>query len=90
MLVLGYYNYHHEGNETNIFRTKRIFRMLYQIKTGILFDINQSFLTTMHRIVKLCSMLIQDIIFLYYFPVIVNFLKYESSSKTIFVEFLAM
>ena len=88
MLVLGYYHYHYERNETNIFRKKRFFRMLYQIKTGILFNINQSFLTTMHSIVTLCSMLIQDIIFWYYFPETVNMLKYESSYKTVFVEFL--
>ena len=63
MFVLGYYHYHYERNDTNIFRTKRFFRMLYQIKTGILCNINQSFLTTMHSIVTLCPILIQDIIF---------------------------
>ena len=88
MLVLGYYHYHYERNETNIFRTTRFFRILYQIKTGILFNRNQYFLTTMHSIVMLCSMLIQDIIFWYYFPETVNMLKYESFYKTVFVEFL--
>ena len=88
MLVLGYYHYHYERNETNIFRTKRFFRTLYQIKIGIRFDINQSFLTTMHSIVTLCTMLIQDIICWYYFPKTINMLKYESSCKTIFMEFL--
>ena len=37
--------------------------MLYQVKTGILFDINQSFLTIMNSIVTLCSMLIQELFF---------------------------
>ena len=63
MLVLGYYRQHYERNETNIFRTKRLFRMLYQIKTEIFLHTNQSFLTTMHSIVTLCSMLIQELFF---------------------------
>ena len=88
MLVLGYYRQHYERNETNIFRTKRLFRMLYQIKTEIFLHTNQSFLTTMHSIVTLCSMLIQDIIYWYYFPVTVNILKYENSCKTILMKFL--
>ena len=57
--------------------------MLHQIKTGILFDINQSFLITMHSIAMLCSMLIHDI-FWYCFPEAVNILKHERSCKTIF------
>ena len=69
-------------------RQREFLRMLYQLKTGILFNINQSFLTTMHSIVTLCSMLIQDIIYWYYFPVTVNTLKCMTmtSCKTILMK----
>ena len=52
--------------------------MLFQIETGNRFNINQTFLTAMYSIVTLCSILIQDIIFWYYFPEKFNMLKYES------------
>ena len=91
MLVLGYYHYRYERNETNIFRTRRFYRMLYQIKTGIPFNINQSFLTTMYSIVMLCSMLIQELFFgiIFQRQFTCFYFTYESSCTTIFAEFLA-
>ena len=44
-------------------------------KDRIFLNKKQSFLTSMHSIVTLCSMLILDIIFRYYFPETVNILN---------------
>ena len=72
-----------------IFSGQRGFFLFLPNKDRDFLNINQCYLTAMHGIVTLCSMLIQFIIFWYYFPETVNIIKHESSCKTIFEEFLA-